>query len=199
MFRGMKRARLLITLVLLAAVAGCASGGHRAHPSGKPTPDQAQMTWMEKVCAADEDLRTQQSAAETAALYIAGRSSTPKQIAGFVTAVRKGLEKNVKKFQKAGKANIDGGDRVTAAYISAVKHALTKIKGDEKTAKDTSVPEFVLTAIPHRVSLFVQDAVPQGADLPHLTARDPIAKQAFKKAKSCGSPLTATPSPSTTG
>jgi len=150
---------------------------------------------MDKICAADADLQTQQSAARVAALSITARHPTPKQLAGFAAAVRDGLEKNLKKFRKAGRAGIPGGDRVTAAYITAVTGAVSKLKKAEKSAKDPSTPAFIRSYLPQQVSSYTQAAAPKGTDLPTLTAHSPTADQAYKKSPNCkGTPLTAKPS-----
>jgi hypothetical protein len=158
------------------------------------------ITWVGKVCDADDDLQVQQDAARVAALSMIPRHPTRKKIAGFVAVVRGDLEKNLKKFQKVGKVTIDGGDQVIAVYITAVKAALAKVEKAEKTANDRSSPELLLNYLPQQVATYIAAAVPKGADLPGLLARDPTLDRAYKQARSCknASPLTATPSPTPT-
>jgi hypothetical protein len=205
----MKRSPIAISLALLATVTGlvgCSSNGHESRPSGKPdssspaTPDQAMITWVGKVCEADDDLQAQRAATRVAALSMIPRRPTPEQIAGFVAVVRGDLEESVKKFQRLDNVNIDGGDQVIAAYVTAVKGALAKVENAEKMANDHSTPELLLTGLPQDVATHLEAAVPKGPGLPGLLARNPTLNLAYKQARSCNnaSPLRATPSPTPT-
>lgn len=205
----MKRSSFAIPLALLATVTGlvgCSSKGHESRPSGKPassspaSPGQVMITWVGKVCEADDDLQVQRDAARVAALSMIPRHPTRKQIAGFVAVVRGDLEKSVKKFQKLDHVTIDGGDQVIAAYVTAVKGALAKVENAEKTANDHSTPELLLTGLPQDVATYLDTAVPKGADLPGLLARNTTLNRAYKQARSCmnASPLRETASPTPT-
>lgn len=199
----MKRASFAIPLALLATVTGlvgCAPKGHESRPSGKPassspaTPDQAMITWVAKICEADNDLQVQRDAARLAALSMIPRHPTRKQIAGFIAVVRRDLEKSVQRFQQLDNVSVDGGDQVIAAYVTAVKGALAKVENAEKTANDHSTPDVLLTGLPQDVATYLETAVPKGADLPGLLARDPTLNRAYQQARSCksASPLRAT-------
>lgn len=200
----MKRSRTVpfALLATIAALAGCSSTRHErpvaSAQSRQAAPPTTMITWVGKVCDADADLRTQQGAVSTAALYIRARHPTRKQVTGFISAVAGSMEKTRKSFQELDNVpDIDGGDQVVRAYLTGVKGTLTKLKDEKKTANDPSAPEFVLAAIPQRVAIFIEGTAPEGTDLPSLLARNPTLNRAYRQAKSCkgASPIKATPSP----
>jgi len=200
----MRTVRPLLVLAAVLAAAGCAGhpAGHPAdHPApsgaGTPTPSRAAVAWFDRVCAADDDLQTQQASTGTAALSLVPRDPNRSQVVHFVAVVRRDLQGTLKDLRAIRSGAVPGGDRVVAAYVDAVQGALSKVRRDERDARASGTDPFVLPYIPQRVARFVQDAVPHGADLPTLVAADRTLRQAYHRARRCrGShPLTASATP----
>ncbi|WP_255955349.1 hypothetical protein [Streptomyces odontomachi] len=204
--------RTTVSIVLLAAVhmlAGCSAGTSGGGSSGRPAgasssaasraaaPTRSQVTWLGKVCAADEDFQTQQSAARVVVLSFIPREPSRGEIVHFVKVNHQELRDKVQQFGKFRPAPVRGGDEVVAAYVGALKTAATTTGELQRTADDPASSHETLAGLPLEVSDALQAVLPKGADLPGLTARDPTAKQAYRAASDCRAahPLTATASP----
>ncbi len=132
-----------------------------------------------------------------AALSLVPRKPTAQQIAQMIGVARKDIEDSVAKFERLGRAPVNGGDQVVAAYVTALKDALGKTRRAEREAKSASPSDLLTAYLPQEVAGYLERAVPRGADLPSLVARDAALRQAFQQAKDCkgSQPLTATPAP----
>jgi hypothetical protein len=201
-----RQAASIALLVAFLSLAGCSSGGDESAPpsaaaSGTSEPTQAMIAWVGKVCAADQDLQSMQHATRIAALSYVSRRPTRKQITNFVAVTYRDLQEEVERFEQIGKAPVDGGDQVVAAYVTALKTALTKAgKAKESLADRRGSPDWFVSGFPQDLADARESVVPRNADLPSLLARNVALGQAYKAAPSCkrAAPLTAKPSPTPT-
>jgi hypothetical protein len=186
------RQTLLVVPALLLAAAGTGAAGcsadrespERSAASGRATPTRAMITWVDAVCAADDDLQAKQGAVRVLAYSMVPRQPTRTEIVRLVAGARRDLQQSLTTFQKMDMGTVEGGDRLVAAYIAAVQDAVSAIKKLETTAKDSSVSHNVLLDVPGDLAGAITVA-PAGTDLPTLRTRNAALDRAYRQADSC--------------
>lgn len=187
----MRRTLLVVPALLLAAAgtgaAGCSAEGEspeRSAASGRATATRAMITWVDAVCAADDDLQAKQGAVSVLAYSMVPRQPSRTEIVRLVAGARRDLQQSLTTFRTMDKGTVEGGDRLVAAYVAAVQDAVSAVKKLETTAKDGSVSRDVLLDVPGDLARAITVA-PAGTDLPTLRTRNAALDRAYRQADSC--------------